>query len=225
MTCERGWIWCPALIVLDSVADFYGGNENDRGQVRQFLGLMRQLAMGSDAAVVLLAHPSVQGLSTGSGLSGSTAWSNSVRSRLYLSTPKADDGGAFGADLRTLVIRKANYGRAGAEFRLRYSLGSFVNEDVGATPSLGKRIAAARIDEQFLELLDNFQAQGRTVSHNSGRAYAPSLFAKDPGARGTTSKGFEASMARLFAARRIRVAIKGPPSRQISFIERVGGAD
>ena len=72
----------PKLVVLNSLADFFGGNENDRSQARQFIGLLRGLCTIHKTTVVVLAHPSVQGKLTGTGLSGSTAWNASVRSRL-----------------------------------------------------------------------------------------------------------------------------------------------
>jgi hypothetical protein len=69
----------PVLIVLNSAADMFAGNENNRSEVRQFVGLLRRLAIASGAAVLLTSHPSLSGISTDSGLSGSTAWNNSVR--------------------------------------------------------------------------------------------------------------------------------------------------
>ena len=48
----------PKLIVLDTVADVFGGRENDRSQTRQFITMMRGLAHDADAAVVLVSHPS-----------------------------------------------------------------------------------------------------------------------------------------------------------------------
>ncbi|MCA3518508.1 MAG: AAA family ATPase, partial [Rhodobacter sp.] len=75
----------PALMVLDTLADLFPGNENDRAQARQFVGMLRGLAIRHECAVLLLAHPSLAGLSTGTGTSGSTGWNNSVRSRIYLS--------------------------------------------------------------------------------------------------------------------------------------------
>ena len=62
----------------------YPANENDRAKVRQFVGILRGLALRQRCAVMLLGHPSLTGLNTGTGTSGSTAWNNSVRSRLYL---------------------------------------------------------------------------------------------------------------------------------------------
>src|SRR5690606_40940583 len=70
--------------VCSSDLDLFGGDEINRNQVRRFIGMLRALAIAFDTAVVLLSHPSVQGMQTGTGTSGSTAWNNSVRSRLYL---------------------------------------------------------------------------------------------------------------------------------------------
>lgn len=75
----------PVLIVIDTLADVFPSNENDRAKVRQFVGILRGLALKRRCAVILLAHPSLSGLNSGAGTSGSTAWNNSVRSRLYLS--------------------------------------------------------------------------------------------------------------------------------------------
>src|SRR5262249_51480876 len=73
----------PKLIGFDAAADVFAGNEINRAQTRQFVTLLRGLAIATDSAVMLVAHPSLQGITSGSGLSGSTAWHNSVRARLY----------------------------------------------------------------------------------------------------------------------------------------------
>jgi RecA-family ATPase len=190
----------PTLVVLDSLADVYGGNENDRGQVRSFVRLLRGLVAPINASLILLAHPSLSGLSSGSGLSGSTAWNNSVRSRLYLETPKSEDGEPANRDLRTLSVKKANYSAAGGELRLRWAGGSFVNEDEGpGATGLDQQLTADRIDLQFMFILDQLTAQGRRVSSQAGPTYAPQKFAANPNASGTSSKAFAAAMERLFA--------------------------
>lgn len=74
----------PALLVLDTLADMFPGNENDKAQARQFVGLLKRLAIRHGSAVVMLAHPSLAGMASGSGTSGNVAWSGSARSRLYL---------------------------------------------------------------------------------------------------------------------------------------------
>src|SRR5262245_30419434 len=63
----------PRLILLDNSADVFGGNENDRAQVRQFIGLLPGPALAASAGLLLTSHPSLTGIATGSGLSGSTA--------------------------------------------------------------------------------------------------------------------------------------------------------
>ena len=100
----------PVLIALDTAADMFGGNENDRSQVRQFIGLLRGLAITANAGVLLASHPSLSGITTDSGLSGSTGWHNSVRSRLYFKAAKAAEGDKANTDLRELEVRKNNYG-------------------------------------------------------------------------------------------------------------------
>ena len=91
-----------------------GGNENYRFQVRSFINLLRRWAMEMDGGVIITAHPSNFGLSQGTGISGSTAWNNSVRSRIYLTKPK-DDVDDFGeqedTNERILKLMKNNYGR------------------------------------------------------------------------------------------------------------------
>ena len=74
----------PKLVVLDTRADVYGANENDRGLVRSLVQALRRQCLSSDLAVLLLSHPSLTGINSGTGQSGSTGWGNSVRSRLYL---------------------------------------------------------------------------------------------------------------------------------------------
>jgi len=73
------------LIIIDTLADVFSGNENDRAQARAFaqqaLGLLARETRG---AVMALAHPSRNGMNSGSGESGSTAWIGTFRSQLYL---------------------------------------------------------------------------------------------------------------------------------------------
>lgn len=92
------------LIVIDNASDAFAGNENDRQEVRTFIRFMRHIARESDAAVLVLAHvdkATVRASSNaaGSRYSGSTAWNNSVRSRLAM----LHDAGAL-----TLVHEKSN---------------------------------------------------------------------------------------------------------------------
>lgn len=116
----------PVLLILDNLADVYAGDENHRSSVKHFIGLLRKLAVRHDCVVMLLAHPSLSGIASGSGLSGSTAWNNSARSRLYLR--RDTDGTGYEADktVRVLETMKANYGPMGSTIDLRWENGRFV---------------------------------------------------------------------------------------------------
>ena len=117
----------PKLIALDTSADVFAGNENDRAQVRQFIGLLRALAIAGNSVVLLASHPSLTGISTESGLSGSTAWHNSVRARLFL---KHATNGAAESGHRILEARKSNYGPLLTHVGLHWEAGMFVPDKV-----------------------------------------------------------------------------------------------
>ena len=69
------------------------------------------------AAVLFIAHPSVDGIKTGRGYSGSTHWNNSVRSRLYFTDgTSADSEGPPNPDLRVIELAKSNRARRGEKF-------------------------------------------------------------------------------------------------------------
>jgi RecA-family ATPase len=80
----------------------------------------------------MLSHPSLTGLNSGSGTSGSTAWNNSVRSRLYLTREIDSQGFEADPDKRVLTTKKANYGRVGGEITVRWHNGVF---EAAAAPS------------------------------------------------------------------------------------------
>jgi RecA-family ATPase len=134
----------PKLIGLDTSADIFAGNENDRSQVRQFIGLLRGLAIAANAAVIVAAHPSLTGISTGTGLSGSTAWHNSVRARAYMRPMKAKDDSEPEKDLRAVEFLKSNYGPISETITVRWKAGVFVPEP--KTGSFEKIAAEAKAD-------------------------------------------------------------------------------
>lgn len=204
----------PALIVVDSIAAVFDGEAIARRQVRAFLGMLRKMARSSEAAIVLLDHPSVRGMADGTGTANSVDWRNSVRSMLHLSDPDRDD-----QDLRMLEIKKSNYGRAGEKVSLRWSGLTFTTAMAGeASPN---RAAAARdVEELFLKLLDKRQAQHRPVHAKNAKGSAPTEFAVDPDAGGISAAGFRAAMERMLSSGRIKVVVSGPASRRREHLER-----
>ncbi|MBX5459742.1 MAG: AAA family ATPase [Steroidobacteraceae bacterium] len=98
------------VVMLDSVARVFGGNENDRHHVTQFLTWLAAACEPTHAGLLLLAHPS---RAAGSEWSGSTAWEASVRARLYLGRTlpdqEPDEDEPPDETVRYLARRKANY--------------------------------------------------------------------------------------------------------------------
>ncbi len=205
----------PSLLVIDTLADAYGGDELKRAQVRSFIGMLRGAALQEDMAVLLLAHPSVSGIENGSGSSGSTGWNNSVRSRLYLERPKSKSEDVDD-DARVLSKKKSNYGALAGEIPLRYQRGVFVPEsgEISFEREVALQEKEQAADRQFLDLLTEVISQGRAVSPAPGSNYAPLLFGKHPDAKGFTKKAFASALERLLKANRVHVAKVGSSTRE-----------
>lgn len=209
----------PALIVLDTLADLFPGNENDRAQARQFIGMLRGLAIRNGCAVVLLAHPSLSGMASGVGTSGSTAWNNSVRSRLYLERVR-EEGRELDPDMRVLRSMKANYAATGGEIYVRWNKGIFT--PLAGRSGLSDDMRHAKAEHVFLKLLEEFAAEGRAVRSAQANGYAPKAFAKSHRAEGLNKNDFADAMERLFAKGEIQEVLGGhsAPSRQNKRIVR-----
>jgi RecA-family ATPase len=208
----------PKLIGLDTSSDIFAGNEIDRSEVRQFIGLLRGLAIESNSTVSVCTHPSLSGIKYGSGLSGSTAWHNSVRARAYMHKLKTDGGEELDPDLRQIEFMKNQYGKLEEGILVRWKSGVFVPE-----PKLGsfeQMASDRRADELFLKLLADYDKQGRYVSHKRSPTFAPAMFAKEPEAQAAkvTKVALEAAMNRLFTNGKIKAQDYGKPSRPYSRI-------
>jgi RecA-family ATPase len=197
------------LIIIESAADVFAGNENDRAQTSQFVALLRGFARQISCAVLLIAHPSLSGLAAGTGNSGSTQWTNGPRARLYFSEIKRD-GDDDDTGHRELKVIKSNYGPAGEVVRLRWHDGVFVIEPKAG--SLERMAADANADAAVRRLLEEYTAQGRNVSDKpSSPTYAPASFARER--IGFNKRQLGDAMRRLFSAHKIRVETYGRPSR------------
>lgn len=206
----------PALTVLDTLADLFGGDEINRGQARQFIGQLRSLALKNETTILLLAHPSLSGMARGDGNSGSTAWNNSVRSRLFLRRPTAERSRAVDPNARILEVMKSNYGPSGTSLTLRYKDGAFQCEGIGM--ALDAVTATTKADRVFMKLLRACHENGQRVNPNAGINFAPNVFALNPDAEGVTSLGFKDAMKRALMSGAARTQSKGPPSRPVTFL-------
>ncbi|ESX70553.1 ATPase [Mesorhizobium sp. LSHC420B00] len=190
----------PKCAVLDTRADVFGGNELSRVQVRMFVRSLRRLCIAHNMAIVLLSHPSVSGMASGSGQSGSTGWGNSVRSRLYLTAPKSEGDTDPDPDIRVLSSKKANYGPSGAEVVLRWDRGMF-RPDREALATLDRDQQDREIEFTFLQLLSKREKEGRRANASSGPNYAPKVLAEM--CKTISRAKFKGAMERLFTKEEI----------------------
>lgn len=200
------------VILLDTLADIYAGDEVSRAQVTAFVkSCLGRLAAEIGGTVIALGHVSVAGRSSGSGTSGSTAWSNAVRSRLYLRYPK----GAETGNIRELETMKSNYGPKGNMLKLRWHRGAFDvlagstrSSDVAdgsGVPTLDKAV-----DDAVVSVLLSNQGQRLTMASNS-QYYAPKRLKKlEPATLSAFGAAeIEGALDRLQAAGIIREDVVG----------------
>ena len=82
-----------SMLFIDTLSDVFGGNEMDRGHSRQMIQqACVSIAQQCHCAVLLAAHPSLNSVTAGRGMSGSTGWEGAVRSRLYMHPDEERDG-------------------------------------------------------------------------------------------------------------------------------------
>ena len=157
----------------------------------------------------------MSGRNSGTGESGSTAWNNAVRSRLYLLRSEGAK-----PDERTLTTKKSNYGAAGGEIPLKWRDGVLMapQDERGIIGSIQRGNA----EKVFLACLDAVRGEGREVSAKSRASnYAAKIFAMRPEANGFDKRTFGLAIERLFSQKAIRVQTYGDrPSRQFERIVR-----
>ena len=203
----------PKNISIDTLSRAFAGDEINRVQVYGFAMHMQALAMAANGSVTVLSHPSLQGMTSGSGISGSTAWHGAFRSRQYLTSIKHENG-AEPDDLRELRFLKNQYGPKGESVVVRYDHERGLFLPLAGMSSLEKAAREADVDAVFIGLLRRFTVQGQAVSPNQSNIYAPSQFAKHPDARGISHGELVAAMQRLLDAGRIIIRWEGSPSRR-----------
>src|SRR5258708_39779141 len=123
---------------------------------------MRALAKAAGGSVTVLSHPSLAGIASGSGISGSTAWHGAFRFRQYLSGVKAEGGEQPDRGLRQLAFKKNQYGPTGETIVLRYQGGLFLPED--CMSSLDKLAREASVDEAFMTIAKKLEGRGQELS-------------------------------------------------------------
>jgi AAA domain len=198
------------LIVIDTVADTFGGNQNDAAQVRQYVvGCLGRLARDIGGAVLACAHPSRAEQNSGGGSSGSVQWDGAFRSRLYLSDPprSKEDDRIDDPNARLLTRKKANYAARDETIELRW------HDGVISHVTYGDEAERPDAEIVFLRLLDKMTAEGQTLSHNVHAGnFAPRQFATRPERRAYKQADFARALQALLSREEIRIEEYGRPS-------------
>jgi hypothetical protein len=205
------------VLVLDSLHDLFVGNENSRPQARQFIGALRAIAKEMGGAVIVTAHPSLSGRTSGTGEAGTTAWHNAVRSRLYLNRPKQNDDGESIGEYRELKTMKANYAESGGATRLQWVDGVFVVQaNEGAPVNTVDRID---LDNRALAEMRAMIAGGAELAADpSARTAFVNVVRKRPGFQLFKQPTLIACQERLLASNRAKLVTMGPPSKSRRYV-------
>lgn len=205
----------PVTIGIASAANIFGGNENDRSQVQQFISLLTRIAMACHGSVNLISHPSLSGMTTDSGLSGSTQWHNAVRARSHLkdaTSPNGEDV-TSSSNYRTLIVKKNNYGPDSETINLMWSNGLYLPVTANIVEA---QVRLARAEEVFLTQMRKLISQGHDLNPiRNSPVYAPAMIAELPEVRAEmfTKADMAAAQQRLIDDSKIHIGWLGSPSR------------
>ncbi|MBI2240285.1 MAG: AAA family ATPase [Magnetospirillum gryphiswaldense] len=195
------------LIVIDTLADVFGGSEIDKQQVRKFLNVcLGKLVESTGGAVLLLGHPSQSGMASGEGTSGSRSWHDTVRSRFYFERATKDRKDAK----RKLTNMKSQYGQDGDQYLLEWRKGAFdliMSSTAQPVTQHGVRDMVVELDACVIDAVQRFQAEGVSSSNNSRAGnYLPPLIKRQFADKTAVCKTdeIEACVTRLEACGKIR---------------------
>lgn len=192
------------VVVLDTVARIFGGNENDRVQVTQFLHCLVG-AMPHPVALLLLAHPS-RGI--GAEFSGSSAWEGSVRSRWYfgrnLPDAKDDDDAPTADSVRYLARRKVNYSSRDW-IALDYDIEHHVLVPQAAQSKGDQWYRESRARDVVMRGLRELISRnvGHPTGANTSPRYLPKMLGAHSLSEGVPASELKAALNRLMADRRL----------------------
>jgi RecA-family ATPase len=211
----------PKNISIDTLSRAFVGNEIDRGQVYSFASHMQALAMVAGGSVTVLSHPSLAGIASGSGISGSTAWHGAFRFRQYLKGAKQEGGEQPDSDLRQLEFKKNQYGPTGETIVLRYQRGLFLPEHGLST--IEKAARDAEVEQVLVTIGRKLEARGQELSPmQQAHTYAPSVIAKDPDAKGFRKADLVAAFDRLLDQHRLEIETVKPGTSREKKVIRFG---
>jgi hypothetical protein len=213
----------PGLVILDTLPDFFGGDEINRRQTSIFIRMLDAISIRFECAIVCAAHPSMRGRSSRRFDSGNTGIEGKMRARLSLHDPgdgDEDDNESpeerahrialNPTDKRILTRQNSNYAKPGETIELIVKDGVFTPAALDPNNQSGPtRTLAARA--KFLECLRAVKQEGRYVHDvpNSPARYAPKVFRSHPLNRQSkyTVRDFEDAMRELLGGTPQRIGL------------------
>jgi hypothetical protein len=136
------------VLIIDTLADVYAGNENDRTQVSQFVKrFLNKLGRDLGVTIIVLAHPSKGMVKGGQSYSGSTAWEGAFRCRWELNADESEGG----AGMLEFKLAKSNMVKPGETVPLRISNGRFDVVDTVSAEKDIKELIKQQIAEAYAE--------------------------------------------------------------------------
>lgn len=191
------------VVVIDNAGQTYGGSENDRHSVTSFLNTLVGALTGK--AIMLLAHPS---RAAGSEFSGSSAWENVARTRLYLGATlpgeKPDPEANPEDNVRYLSRRKANYSPKDWR-RMTYADGALTPDEIETTGGLIQSINASKAERVIVTGLRKLSTMGVHGSSGSRSPnFLPKILTEYKLDEGLPSRELSAAMRQLMLTGRIK---------------------
>ena len=155
------------VLVLDTLSDIFGGDENNRNHVAQFVKhQLNRLGQDLNVTIIVVAHPG----KSNKGYSGSSTWEGAFRCRWELNYARENELNG----LLTLTLAKSNMARAGEQLLLKNEGGILgavqeVEKDDWLKQELCTRIAEAYEEDnpygrgarsarpiEFIQITDQF---------------------------------------------------------------------
>ena len=228
----------PDLVIVGNRVNIFAVNQIDDTQALQCLNLLHAITIKFDCSVIMPSHPSLRGISSGEGTSGSVQWENGCRQRVYFSRiiekgeKKGDEEEEPDRNARMLAVKKANWAPDDKSMAVHWDkeFGLFVSDDIGVTeagkPQPRQPVDWERIaEDEFLRLLDQLPP-GATVSsaitatNNAVKIFSQARDCRVP--KKDRKHLLQEAMERLFKKEIIDAPNDGPPSRKAFKIVRKG---
>jgi RecA-family ATPase len=145
----------PKSITIASSANVFTGDENNRTQVTQFVGMLTHVAIVANGSVSLIAHPSLTGINTDTGLSGTTQWHNPYG---HVTTCKASSPRT--ASSPTTICARSSSRRTSRRISLAGGERGKMRRHSSRAAALDKAAHEAKADSLFQQLLTRLSDRG-----------------------------------------------------------------